>query len=63
MVTFKPLACSNLASDAAIIPLPNEEVTPPVTKMYLAIKNNLPTAPRFFGMPVAVNKYDQENSE
>lgn len=33
----QPLAWSSLASDAAIIPFPNDEVTPPVTKMYLAI--------------------------
>jgi hypothetical protein len=37
MVTFNPLACNNLASEAAIIPFPNEDVTPPVTKMYFAI--------------------------
>lgn len=37
MVTRKPLACNNLASDAAIIPLPNEEDTPPVTKIYLVV--------------------------
>jgi hypothetical protein len=37
IVTLSPLACSNFASEAAIIPLPREEVTPPVTKMYLAI--------------------------
>ena len=41
------------------MPLPNEEVTPPVTKMYLAIKNNLPTASLIFGEVIAVNKYDQ----
>jgi hypothetical protein len=29
-----------LANDAAIIPLPNDDVTPPVTKMYLAIKKD-----------------------
>ena len=60
MVTFKPLACSSFARDAAIMPLPKDEVTPPVTKIYLAIKNNLPTLPLFFGKPVAVKKYDQE---
>ncbi len=37
MVTLKPLACRSLASDAEIIPFPNEEVTPPVTKIYLVI--------------------------
>ena len=35
MVTRYPLACSNLANDAAIIPFPKDEETPPVTKMYL----------------------------
>jgi hypothetical protein len=38
MVTLKPLAWSNLANDAAMIPLPNDEVTPPVTNIYLVIK-------------------------
>ena len=38
MVTEKPRACNNLASEAAIIPLPREEVTPPVTNMYLVIE-------------------------
>jgi hypothetical protein len=28
-----------LAREAAMIPFPNEEVTPPVTKTYLAIQN------------------------
>jgi hypothetical protein len=37
IVTFNPLACNNFANEAAMIPLPKEEVTPPVTKMYLAI--------------------------
>jgi hypothetical protein len=32
-----PRACKSFARDAAIIPFPNEEVTPPVTKIYLAI--------------------------
>ena len=35
MVTEYPLACKSLAKEAAIIPFPNEEVTPPVTKIYL----------------------------
>lgn len=35
MVTRYPRACSNLASEAAIIPFPKEELTPPVTKIYL----------------------------
>ena len=35
MVTLYPLACSNLAREAEIIPFPSDDVTPPVTKMYL----------------------------
>jgi hypothetical protein len=34
MVTEYPRASSNRAKDAEIIPFPNEEATPPVTKMY-----------------------------
>ena len=34
MVTEYPLAWSSLANDAANIPFPNDEVTPPVTNMY-----------------------------
>lgn len=34
-MTLWPLAWSSLANEAAIIPFPKEEVTPPVTKMYL----------------------------
>lgn len=37
MVTLRPRACKSFAREAAIIPLPNEDVTPPVTKIYLAI--------------------------
>ena len=37
MVQVKPLACSNLAKEAAIIPFPREDVTPPVTNIYLDI--------------------------
>lgn len=61
MVTFKPRLCRSFASEAAMIPLPKEDVTPPVTKIYLAIKNNFTTTPLFFGMIAAVKKYDQEN--
>ena len=38
MVTFSPLACNSFANEAAMIPLPNDDVTPPVTKIYLAIQ-------------------------
>jgi hypothetical protein len=34
MVTEKPLDCSNFANEAAMIPFPREELTPPVTKIY-----------------------------
>ena len=34
IVVEYPLACSNLASEAEIIPFPREDVTPPVTKIY-----------------------------
>ncbi len=34
MVTLNPLDWSNLPSEAAMIPFPKEEVTPPVIKMY-----------------------------
>jgi hypothetical protein len=36
-VTENPLAFSNLAIEAEIIPLPREDVTPPVTKMYFVL--------------------------
>lgn len=36
MVVRNPRACKSLARDAATIPLPKDDVTPPVTKMYLA---------------------------
>ena len=35
MVTEYPRACNSLASDADIIPFPRDEVTPPVTNIYL----------------------------
>ena len=35
MVTVYPLACKSFANEAASIPFPKDEVTPPVTKMYL----------------------------
>jgi hypothetical protein len=40
MVTVYPLACKSFAKDAARIPFPKEEVTPPVTKMYL-VENDM----------------------
>ena len=39
MVIAKPLACKSFAKEAAIMPFPKEEVTPPVTKMYFVIIN------------------------
>lgn len=41
MVTEKPRACNSLAKDAETIPLPKEEVTPPVTKIYFAVATSL----------------------
>ena len=38
MVTLNPLDWSSLPSDAAIIPFPKEEVTPPVIKMYFVFE-------------------------
>ena len=37
MVTLYPLALSNLAKDAPIIPFPKEEETQPVTNMYFVV--------------------------
>jgi hypothetical protein len=39
MVTEKPLDWRSLANDAEIIPLPSDEVTPPVTNIYLVVDN------------------------
>ena len=38
MVTVNPLACSSIPREAEMIPFPREEVTPPVTKIYLALE-------------------------
>ena len=37
MVTLNPLACRSFPSEAEIMPFPSEEVTPPVTNMYLVV--------------------------
>ena len=42
MVTFSPLDCKILAKEAETIPFPNEEVTPPVTKIYLVDDSDIP---------------------
>jgi hypothetical protein len=34
MVTRSPRACSNFASEAEIMPFPNDDVTPPETNTY-----------------------------
>jgi len=39
MVTLNPLACSNLASEAAIIPLFSDDVILSVTKIYLTVED------------------------
>ena len=38
IVTLYPLALNNLPSEAAMIPLPKDDVTPPVTKIYFVEK-------------------------
>ena len=35
--TFSPRAFSSRPSDAAVIPLPSDETTPPVTKTYFVV--------------------------
>ena len=45
MVTLNPLACRSLANDAAMIPLPREEATPPVTKTYFVFIPDLVNVP------------------
>jgi len=37
MVTFKPRASRIAANEAAAIPLPRDDTTPPVTKIYLVV--------------------------
>ena len=46
MVMLYPLACNNLPTEEDMIPLPNEEATPPVTKIYFVS----PTMLLFFGL-------------
>ena len=41
IVMLKPRACNNFPIDAAIMPLPSEEATPPVTKIYLVSATSL----------------------
>lgn len=35
MVTEKPLDCRSIPREADMMPFPSDDVTPPVTKMYL----------------------------
>ena len=37
MVTFNPLATSRRPREAQIMPLPSDDVTPPVTKIYFVV--------------------------
>lgn len=41
MVTLRPRASNIAANDAAAMPLPSDETTPPVTKIYLVVMLNL----------------------
>ena len=43
MVTLKPLDWRSLPNEAEMIPFPNEEVTPPVTKMYFVVEDMSPS--------------------
>src|SRR5699024_12554917 len=39
IVTFKPRFFNKRPSDAAVIPLPSDDTTPPVTKIYLVTRS------------------------
>ena len=41
MVTLKPLAFKSIPRDAEMMPFPNDEVTPPVTKMYFVFLSDI----------------------
>ena len=41
-MTFSPLDCRSFASEAETIPLPKDEVTPPVTNIYLVDDRDIP---------------------
>src|SRR3954447_13324896 len=47
IVTFRPRSTSRRPSDAAAMPFPREETTPPVTKMYLVA-----CGPEVIGLPL-----------
>src|SRR5437867_5691121 len=47
--TFRPRAFSRRPSEAAVIPLPSDETTPPVTKTYLG--------PVLIGQPLGVDAH------
>ena len=49
IVTLRPRSTSSLPSEAAAIPLPSEETTPPVTKMNLVASVPLGMARPFTG--------------
>ncbi|GGB52926.1 hypothetical protein GCM10011502_27620 [Oceanisphaera marina] len=41
MVTLRPRASRMAAREPAAMPLPRDETTPPVTKIYLVVMQNL----------------------
>ncbi len=41
MVTFKPRLFKRRPSDAAVIPFPKDETTPPVTKIYFGMTEKI----------------------
>src|SRR5713226_3489175 len=56
--TFSPRALSRRPSEAAVIPLPSEETTPPVTKTYLVPRVSVtdprdPSVARSYGRELA----------
>lgn len=54
MVTENPLDCKSLASEAETMPLPNEEATPPVTKIYFVLRGEEVVEEVFFEVSLVV---------
>jgi hypothetical protein len=55
METLYPLLFRRTPKDAAVIPFPRDETTPPVTNMYFGMKTLLPK--QFY----LISKLDQNN--
>ena len=67
MVTEIPLACNNLPREAEMIPFPNEDVTPPVTKIYLveaiSLDSNLWDTKLYYLVQRSASKEDNSINE